>query len=61
METFKLFDIKNKGYLTVSDFKDTVRAITGEGLASSTVEEIYLVFRRYDKDRDDRISYAEFC
>lgn len=57
IEIFKVFDILNKGYINLTDFKESLRMVIGE----PNIADLYLLFKRYDKDQDGKISYAEFC
>ena len=63
MEAFKLFDKNAKGSLTLSDFKDAFRSLLVENnsyQAIPSTDDIYLIFKRYDRDNDGKLSYTEF-
>ena len=64
VQVFRLFDKQGKGFVNVSDFKDLVKEIIdGSALmfpSSFNVDDLYLVFRRYDKDLDGKLTYPEF-
>ena len=61
MECFKLFDQTSRGYLTLSDLKDTLRQLLGHEFTGAQSEETYLLFKHYDKDQDGKLNYQEFC
>jgi Ca2+-binding EF-hand superfamily protein len=59
MEVFKYFDISSRGHLSVYDLKETVMKLMDAGNISYQ-DDIYLIFRKYDKDGDGRLTYSEF-
>ena len=56
-QAFRTFDIRNKGYITKSDFIFGLESLKIK--LSST--DIDLVFNYLDKSGDNQISYSEFC
>jgi Ca2+-binding EF-hand superfamily protein len=56
-DAFKIFDLNGNGVLTVTEFKN---ALSDLGIFAS-FEEIELFFKRYDKNRDSRLRFSEFC
>lgn len=63
MEVFKLFDRHAKGYLALTDFKDSMRHLIQDSqyAQAPSTDDIYLIFKRYDRDQDGKLSYTEFC
>ena len=57
-DAFKIFDVLAKGSLTIHELHSGL--VNNLGLVPSQ-DEIELFFQRYDKDRDGRIRFAEFC
>lgn len=61
---FHIFDKANKGYINVSNFKDEIKMIVDGSMSkypsSFNVDDIYLIFRRYDKDLDGKLTFVEF-
>lgn len=56
-DAFKIFDLNNNGYISVSELKLGLQDI---GVYAS-YEEIDLIFKRYDKNRDGKFRFNEFC
>jgi Ca2+-binding EF-hand superfamily protein len=56
-DAFKVFDTQSVGYLTVSDLKLGLSDIG----VFATYDEVDLFFKRYDKDRDGKLRFSEFC
>jgi len=56
-DAFRIFDFDSRGYATISDFKYGLNEI---GVYPSA-EELDLFIKRYDKNRDLRIRFSEFC
>lgn len=56
-DAFKIFDVKQLGYITLSDIKITLADL---GLLA-TYDEVELFLKRYDKDRDGKLRFSEFC
>lgn len=54
-DLFGLFDIRGLGYISIFDFKNTLLDL---GIFLS-LDEIKLLFRRFDKDLDGKLSYNE--
>ena len=57
-DAFKLFDVMAKGSLTYAELSTGLT--TSLGLIP-TLEELELFFNRYDKDKDGRLRFSEFC
>jgi len=57
-DAFKMFDQMGKGSLTISEIHSGL--VNTLGLIP-TNQEMDLFFTRYDKDRDGRLRFAEFC
>ena len=55
-DAFRVFDIDNRGFITLSDLKSGLNEI---GLYPS-IEELELFIKRYDKNQDSRIRFSEF-
>jgi len=54
--------VRNKGHLVIGEFKEAVAKLLGEPINSFTLsDDVYLLFKRYDKDNDCKLNYAEFC
>jgi Ca2+-binding EF-hand superfamily protein len=58
MDAFRKFDTSQKGYLNVSDFKLAMKEILGA--QAQSLEDVYLIFKRYDNDKDGQLNFAEF-
>ena len=58
MECFKIFDRTSRGFVTLSDLKDSLKYLLGYEYKST--EEAYLLFKRFDKDQDGKLNYQEF-
>lgn len=56
MDGFRLFDRKGRGYITSSELE---KALANLGVFPSR-DELYLLFRRYDKDSDGLIRFSDF-
>ena len=56
-DAFKIFDTAALGWITISDLKSGLASI---GIYAS-YDELELFFKRYDKNRDGRLRYSEFC
>eukprot|EP00743_Colponemidia_sp_Colp-15_P002650 GILK01002872.1.p1 GENE.GILK01002872.1~~GILK01002872.1.p1 ORF type:complete len:586 (-),score=91.06 GILK01002872.1:92-1849(-) len=57
LDSFKEFDTLGKGYVSASELEDGLRK---HGVYTNK-DELYLFFRRYDKDSDGRLRYSDFC
>lgn len=57
LDGFRFFDIKGRGYITSSELE---RGLEELGIFP-TKDEIYLFFRRNDKDSDGLLRYSDFC
>ena len=56
-DAFKIFDVYAMGWVTISDLKSGLADI---GIYAS-YDEIELFFKRYDKNRDGKLRFSEFC
>ena len=56
-QAFRTFDIRNKGFITKSDF---IFGLESLKIKLSTAD-IDMVFGYLDKSRDNQITYSEFC
>ena len=56
-DAFKVFDIKQRGYVTQIDFET---ALKYDLRVYASDEEMSLLFKKFDKNRDGVISYVEF-
>lgn len=52
-EQYKMFDINLFGYISILDFKDGLKFLD----IFSSLEEVKLLFQRYDSDQDSKIWY----
>mmetsp|Transcript_12311 Transcript_12311/g.8957 ORF Transcript_12311/g.8957 Transcript_12311/m.8957 type:complete len:158 (+) Transcript_12311:318-791(+) len=59
MDVFKLFDRENRGSISLGDLREAFETIVREPLPTIK-DDIYLIFKRYDRDQDGKISFAEF-
>jgi len=57
-DAFKIFDQLARGSLTISELNYGLSNNLGIVV---NPDELDLVFQRYDKDRDGRLRFAEFC
>lgn len=57
VEAFKLFDDNCNGFITTWDLEKSMKMLE----LSPTSEEVFLIFRRYDKDCDGKLNFSEFC
>jgi len=55
-ELYKYFDLNLYGYIGILDFKDGLKALD----IFTSLEEVKLVYKRYDVDQDGKISFNEF-
>ena len=56
-DSFKLFDTMARGSLTYAELS---AGLSNLGIVP-TIEELELFFNRYDKDKDGRLRFSEFC
>ena len=56
IEAFKTFDKNNNGFITESELKAVMHAY-GEKLSD---EEIHLMFKEADNDKDNKINFNDF-
>jgi len=57
LDAFRIFDINGKGYATSFDLEDALKVYD----IFPSRDELYLVFRKYDKNNDGRWRYSDFC
>lgn len=55
-DAFCVIDQTNNGYLTT----DNIQKIFAEHRIYTSCRDLHLLFERYDKNKDGRISYSEF-
>jgi Ca2+-binding EF-hand superfamily protein len=58
IDTFRIFDTQGKGWVTPDELRSGLLAVFN---LSVTGREIHLYMSRYDRDRDGRLRYSEFC
>ena len=56
-EAYKIFDENNNGFITTWDLENSMVNLGMD----PTTEEIFLIFRRYDKNCDGKLNLSEFC
>lgn len=62
LDAFKMIDLHNIGWVTLQELSENLhRILEVDTLSLEGMENIQLVFRRYDTNRDGRLSLAEFC
>jgi len=62
LDGFKMLDIQNKGWISFGELADILNAMFDIDTTSLSGRELLdLVFRRYDTNRDQKLSLAEFC
>jgi len=57
LDAFRFFDIHGKGYITKSELKEGYNQFD----IYPTNNELYLVMRKFDKDNDGLLRFADFC
>lgn len=57
-DIFSLFDYSNEDAISVSDIYTVLKNYFNY---ESNLKNIKLLFIRYDKDKDDKLNYKEFC
>jgi Ca2+-binding EF-hand superfamily protein len=57
LDAFRVFDVHSRGYITKLEFE---LALNDMGLYP-TKDELYLFFKRFDKDQDGLLRYSDFC
>ena len=57
LDAFRVFDLKGRGYVT----KLEMELAFNDNAIYPTKDEMYLLFKRYDKDQDGFLRYSEFC
>lgn len=62
LDAFKMLDLQNKGWISFSELADVLNRIFDIDTVSLSGRELFdLVFKRYDTNRDEKLSLAEFC
>ena len=62
LDAFKMIDIHNIGWVTLPELSENLhRILEIDTLSMDGMENIKLLFRRYDTNNDGRMSLAEFC
>ncbi len=62
LDAFKVLDVQNKGWLSFQELAESLhRNIDIDSLSVGGMESVDLLFRRYDSNRDLKLSLAEFC
>ncbi len=57
IDAFRAFDAEAKCYATLTDFRMGLREL---GIAEP-MEDVEMLFSRYDRDHDGRLRYSDFC
>lgn len=57
-DTFRVFDTMGRGSITQQELFQGLMQLFG---VVPSQDEIDLFFQRYDKDKDGRLRYTEFC
>jgi hypothetical protein len=58
IDTFRLFDIQGKGWITP---EEVANGLFDYFSLTIQPKDLVLYMNRYDKDRDGRLRYSEFC
>lgn len=58
IDTFRLFDLQGKGWISPEELRTGLAEVLNLPIPS---RDISLYLHRYDKDRDGRLKYSEFC
>lgn len=62
LDAFKMLDLQNKGWISFSELADVLNRTFDIDTISLSGRELFdLVFKRYDTNRDQKLSLAEFC
>ena len=60
-ETFKMFEIDEKGYITQDEFIHQMLSHTQKQYNRVLREQASLIFHRYNINQDKIMTYTEFC
>lgn len=58
LDAFKIFDTRGTGNVSVQDIINSLRETLG--FAQFTHDDVYLLFRRHDKNQDGKLNFTEF-
>jgi len=58
LDGFRVIDQESKSYISQLEFKEIMERVLG---LHFTKDEIYLFYKRYDKDNDGLFRYSDFC
>lgn len=58
IDGFALIDRDGEGHVTADEFLSRVRSFAPE--KSLTLNDVHLIFKRYNKSRDGRLKFSEF-
>ena len=58
LDAFKIFDSRGTGNISVQDIINSLREILG--FTQFTHDDVYLLFRRHDKNQDGKLNFTEF-
>jgi Ca2+-binding EF-hand superfamily protein len=62
LDAFKMIDLNNKGWVSFSELCDVLSRLFDIDTSTLSGRELLdLVFKRYDTNRDQKLSLAEFC
>lgn len=59
IDAFKLFDVNNEGYITIESMINELRNNELQENIQDA-EKLFMLFMRFDKDRDGKLNYLEF-
>ena len=62
IEAFKILDPENKGYITLDDLNSVLTDKNiGIDIGDNEDQRMLRFINRFDKDRDGKLNYSEFC
>lgn len=62
LDTFKIIDLNNKGWVSFQELSEILhRHLEIDSLSVCGMENLDLMFKRYDTNKDQKLSLAEFC
>ena len=62
LDAFKMIDYSNHGWVSFQELTETLsRVFDIDTLSLEGMENLELLFKRYDTNRDGKLSLAEFC
>ena len=59
MDSFKMIDFQNKGSISGQDLIKALKEVIG--FETVSLDDIYLLFRRYDNGRSGKIGFSDYC